>query len=323
MPRISIVVPAFNAERTLSATLRSIAGQTYINIEVLVVDDGSTDGTEAIAAEFARNDPRFRAITTDNGGVARARNLGVDTATGAFFAPVDADDLWHPRKLELQLARLLERPEAALVYTWHRRIDAHDRLLRGDATPVADGAVFHRHLAENFISNGSSPMIRMNALTTLRYDPTLQDAGHGGCEDYKLQLEIARVSEFACVPAFLTGYRRSAGSMSGHVARMIRSHIAVLRSFDHRVDDAARRIISRRLAEFEIELARNRAKRSMIGAAVRHTGRGLLQAPLPAMRHIWRQIELARSGNATLQAAEESAADFLDVDPFAITAPRN
>ena len=107
-PLVSVVIPAYNAERTLNATLASVLGQTVTEIEVLVVDDGSTDGTAVVAHSFG--DPRLRVLHQANAGHASARNAGIAAARGAYIAVVDADDLWLPEKLERQLAVLRRHP---------------------------------------------------------------------------------------------------------------------------------------------------------------------------------------------------------------------
>jgi glycosyltransferase involved in cell wall biosynthesis len=101
-PLTSVVIPAYNAELFLERTLRSALRQTHSNLEVIVVDDGSTDKTRAIAAAAATTDDRVRIISVPNGGVAKARNIGIAEANGEFVAFLDADDLWHPTKIALR-----------------------------------------------------------------------------------------------------------------------------------------------------------------------------------------------------------------------------
>ena len=102
MPAVSVIIPAYNAAATLERALASVAKQTLSGIEILVVDDGSTDATPEILARMAAADRRLRILTQANGGVARARNAAIGAATGEWVATIDADDIWHPRKLELQ-----------------------------------------------------------------------------------------------------------------------------------------------------------------------------------------------------------------------------
>src|SRR4029450_365704 len=103
-PLISVIVPAFNAAATIQDSLHSISQQTYRNLEIIVVDDGSTDDTAAVARRHSLGDRRFRIVAQRNGGVASARNAGLQASRGAFIAFIDADDLWHPTKIAKQIA---------------------------------------------------------------------------------------------------------------------------------------------------------------------------------------------------------------------------
>ncbi|MEA2441584.1 MAG: CDP-glycerol glycerophosphotransferase [Thermoleophilaceae bacterium] len=108
MPRISVVVPIYNVEPYLDECLESIAGQTFRDLEVVMVDDGSKDDSRAIAERFAAKDERFRLLTQPNGGLGRARNNGVEAARGDFLAFVDSDDYLAPNALELLIGPMEE-----------------------------------------------------------------------------------------------------------------------------------------------------------------------------------------------------------------------
>lgn len=126
-PAVSVIVPAYRAERTVEAAVRSALAQTVRDLEVIAVNDGSDDGTAAILDALCRSDERVRAVTlAKNGGVADARNAGVREARADWIAFLDSDDLWEPDKLEQQLA-LAERTGAELLYTGARCIDAAGR----------------------------------------------------------------------------------------------------------------------------------------------------------------------------------------------------
>jgi glycosyltransferase involved in cell wall biosynthesis len=113
-PLISCIVPVFNGERFVREALDSIWAQTYRPLEIIVADDGSTDGTAAIVASY---DQPVHHLSQPNAGPAAARNLGLRAAQGAFVAFLDADDLWHPEKLARQMARFQARPDLDLCVT--------------------------------------------------------------------------------------------------------------------------------------------------------------------------------------------------------------
>ena len=100
---VSVLIPAFNAQATLLQTLQSVERQSFGDLEVIVVDDGSRDDTARIAADFAARDTRFRLVRQANAGAAAARNAALALARGEWIAPLDADDLWHPDKLARQV----------------------------------------------------------------------------------------------------------------------------------------------------------------------------------------------------------------------------
>ena len=253
---VSVIIPAFNAASTLGDTLDSVRRQTHRRLEIIVVDDGSQDRTAEVAEAHAAEDERVRLIRQENGGVARARNTGVAASRADYLAPVDADDLWHPDKIARQLTALRNAgPEAGYAYTYYRHIDTAGRVIR-DAGSRVEGAAFLRSIMGNFVGNGSSLLIRRVAFDSIGgYDPALHDAGLQGCEDYLLQVLIARHWRVACVPAYLTGYRRLEGTMSGDRLRMTRSHFAALDTIARRVPEAPAEILNTTRAAALVRIA--------------------------------------------------------------------
>src|SRR5690606_28828030 len=105
-PAVTAVIPAYNMEAFLGRALESALAQTYPQLEIIVIDDGSTDGTRALAEGYAAHDKRIRVVPVANGGVAAARNLGTSMAATPYVAYLDADDLWHPEKISRQVSAL-------------------------------------------------------------------------------------------------------------------------------------------------------------------------------------------------------------------------
>jgi glycosyltransferase involved in cell wall biosynthesis len=226
---VSVIVPAYNDAATVERTISSVVNQTYSNLEVLVVDDGSTDETAVLVQRMADVDPRIRLLQKANGGLVSARNHGIAHSGGEFIAPIDADDLWHPEKIEKQVAVMRDRgDQVGLVYCWSRAIDAQDRVL-WDVTPCGlRGNVYAALIIRNFLPSGA-PLVRTRCVEEVAgYDATLLSRGANCCEDLKFNLDIAERFEFDLVPAFLFSYRVRAGSMSTDVDAMLRSRNLVI-----------------------------------------------------------------------------------------------
>lgn len=227
---VSVIVPAHNAASTIEATLASILAQTHTALEVVVIDDGSTDGTGARVVAMARQDARIRYVYQSNAGVAAARNAGIAISSGAYIAPMDADDIWHPTKIEKQLALLTAAgPEVGVVYCYTRLIDKADQVVETLPPGQRTGDVFTTLLLSNFIRSASIPLIRRRELEAVGgYDRSLRERGAQGCEDLKLYLMLAERCRFELCPEYLVGYRVSRSGMSANAVLMQRSWLMVM-----------------------------------------------------------------------------------------------
>lgn len=254
---VSVVIPAYNAQATIADTLRSVQAQTHRALEIIVVNDGSTDATVAIAQEFAERDPRIIVLSQANGGVAVARNHGWKTAWSDLIAFVDADDLWAPDKIARQLAVLnAGGDDVGLVYSWYAMIDQHGTVT--DRYPLAahEGRVLDILLTNNFVGNGSSALVRRNVLEdTGGFEPNLRARGAQGCEDILFYCRVAERHDFAVVPDYLVGYRYLPGNMSSDLPKMLRSWLIVVEEFWARYPDK-HAIIEKGLRHFGFWLVR-------------------------------------------------------------------
>jgi glycosyltransferase involved in cell wall biosynthesis len=217
---VSVIVPAFNAEATIDETLRSVRFQTHRQLEIVVVDDGSTDGTRAVVDRHVADDARVRVIEQANRGPSSARNHGIEVTGGAFIAPVDADDLWAPDKIARQLRAAVADKDIGLVYTWFAVIDERSCIRFLDSRSEAEGHVVEALCGRNIVANGSSPLMTRQAVETAGG----YDEGLLGCEDYKLYFKIAEKFRFALIRDFLTGYRDLAESQSSNFELMLEAH---------------------------------------------------------------------------------------------------
>ena len=230
VPLVSLVVPAHNAERFIEGTIRSLLSQTYRHIEVIVIDDGSSDRTAALVTSIQEEDPRVVLLRQANLGVAAARNAGIERARGELIAPVDADDLWYPRAIE-KLAGCLDEqgPGVGIAYAWSAYIDEQGLLTGGFRAATLEGDVFATLLCHNFLGNASCTMLRRECFdVTGGYDSGFREHAEQGCEDWDFYLRVSEHYHFRVVPELLIGYRKVAGRMSSDSERMARSHSYML-----------------------------------------------------------------------------------------------
>lgn len=217
MPKVTVVIPAYNAMTYLPETLDSVLKQTCTDFEVLIINDGSKDNIIQWVSEIT--DPRVRLISQENQGLPGARNTGIAHAQGKYIAFLDADDLWEPSKLEKQLECFQQHPEAGVVYTWTLLVDEYGKPTGRIFASQAEGNVWRQLLETDVISNGSCATVRKECFDTVGvFDRSLTSA-----EDLDMWLRIAVQYQFAVVKEPLTFYRQYATSMSKNRQRMFQN----------------------------------------------------------------------------------------------------
>jgi glycosyltransferase involved in cell wall biosynthesis len=258
-PLVTVIIPAYNAADHILATLESVSHQSYPQIEVLVVDDGSADHTADIVLLLAQSDPRFRLIRQPNAGVGAARNRAIREARGEFIAPLDSDDVWYPDKLSKQVARMHQGgPNVGLVYCWSTRINAAGEYLNRSAPIEVEGRVLKALILRNFIGCASIPLLRKSALDQVGYYLTrAEQGGAQGCEDRDLYLRLAERFEFRVVPEHLVAYRQSPSAMSTNAQGMSNSFKVVLNRVQERNPDLSPRLLRWATGGFYRYLMRN------------------------------------------------------------------
>ena len=222
MPTISVIVPAYNAEKTILETITSVLNQTFSDFELIVINDGSTDKT--LERLNTLEDSRLKIFSYENGGESVARNRGISQATGDFIAFIDADDLWTPDKLELQLAALQQHPEAGVAYSWAYYMDEDGESLQAEPPIFVQGNVQVELLVKDFIVSGSNCMVRREAIKSVgEFDPSLPCAA-----DWDYWLRLAARWPFVVVPKHQILYRISSNSASSQVEVMERCNLIVI-----------------------------------------------------------------------------------------------
>ena len=221
---VDIIIPAFNAERFLATALESVIAQDFTDWRILLVNDGSTDGTAEIAARYQKRlGERRLVITQPNAGLPAARNAALRAASAEYLAILDADDLWLPCRLTETVKAFAGRPEIGLSYGLVSRIDEHGKVFsvfagnpRHKEGKVAP-AIYQR-IVDFYCPTVS--VRRSIAVEVGFFDETMR-----ATEDRDYWLRVALRSEVACIPKVIASYRSSPNSMSTDMDRMLTAQL--------------------------------------------------------------------------------------------------
>lgn len=276
LPRVSVIIPAFNAAGCVRRAVDSVLGQSFQDVELLVVDDGSTDATRAILAEYGN---RVRLLARENGGPAAARNHGLHHARGEYVAFLDADDYWIAEKLERQVELLDTQPAVGFCSTATQVVNsagrpAGDWPCRPDAGPLPD--ILFQH--GTVISGSTSGVLARRHLIEAigGFDPVLR-----GFEDPDLWIRLAAITRYACIPEALTVVVRTPNSVSGNLVNMRRATLASFRKNRHLLPPAKRGGYWRAACASALtDYAKTTYRAGNRGLALRWTLEALLRAPL-------------------------------------------
>lgn len=213
-PLISVIIPVYNGQKTIRETILSVLNQTYKNLELIVINDGSLDLTLNVV--YSIQDSRLKVFSYAKSGVSISRNRGIEKASGQFISFLDADDIWTPEKLEKQLKALQANPQASVAYSWVDYIDENGEFFRHGNHISINGNAYEKMLIQNVLENGSNPLIRRQALINVgNFDPSLKFA-----EDWDMWLRLASCYDFVTVPHAHVLYRMSFSSVSTNVLEM-------------------------------------------------------------------------------------------------------
>nr|WP_274636853.1 glycosyltransferase family A protein [Microbacterium bovistercoris] len=300
---MSVIVATNRVSPYLGAALDSLAAQTYEHVEIIVVDDGSPDPS-VVQTSVAAAVPTARVLTRPRAGVSAARNAGAATAGGEFLVFFDDDDLCHPERLAMQVARLIASPDAVACYCGMRTVDADGRVLvEADQTAVRDRLDIARRRTGILLGN---LMVRRSAFNAVGgFDTTLRLA-----EDLDLILHLSGRGAFAFVPDALFDYRlHGANTTSRHrdltvsIGRIVHAHLARAKEAGDAPLAAAHRESLRANGRYAwwgaLRHARAETHARRFGSAASDLLWALRFAPTAPLDAIGRRLRRARSPHST------------------------
>jgi glycosyltransferase involved in cell wall biosynthesis len=220
-PAVSVVIPVYNAAAYLPAAVESVLGQSFKDTELIVVDDGSTDGTPEVLSQYG---PRVRYLRQDNRGVAEARNRGIAQSRGRYVAFLDADDTWVLEKLDRQIGALAGAVEYRACYGAYAACDEQLQPLAVQRSVRLGSALEDLLLRGNVVGNPGSVLCERSLLAVIGgFDPEL-----GQCADWDMWIRLATVTEFLYLDEPLVNYRQHALNMSRRPDLLERDSLRVL-----------------------------------------------------------------------------------------------
>jgi glycosyltransferase involved in cell wall biosynthesis len=267
-PLVSIVIPAYNCSQFINETLDSVYRQTYRNIEIIIIDDGSTDNTKAVLSPHIGN---IKYFYQKNKGTATARNTGILKARGELIALLDNDDIWHPEKIELQVGVAQSNTEIGLVFTDGKVFDKSGILkhtliakrlqkwIQENETEnglVVKGSILNYLYLQNHISSATSVLIKRECFDQVGFfDEDIIIA-----DDFDLWLRIARKYSVALIrkPLYKWRYRNdsSSGKIQDRNFNWARSKLVVLEKHWRNAPNAIRREVRENMSKLYWECGR-------------------------------------------------------------------
>jgi glycosyltransferase involved in cell wall biosynthesis len=225
-PEISVLIPSYNHAHYLTHAVRSVISQSFSDWEAIIIDDGSTDDTQKVAAQF--DDPRIRYIYQENQGLSAARNTGIRESNSDIIALLDADDIWTKDYLDTMMASLGNQTEVVAVYSGFQYIDESGKEVGFPSTKVVPPEEFRDYFAANgnWLVPSGVVFRKVVAQEEGCFDESLR-----AVEDAYLWSKMSYRGPFVGIPLPLVGYRRHASNMSSDPQRMVSSNYKILERY--------------------------------------------------------------------------------------------
>lgn len=273
--RVSVIIPTFNSGRYITEAIDSVLKQTYRNIEIIIIDDGSTDNTTALLAPYIQQ-RAIRYFHQNNAGLSAARNTGVSLAVGEYIALLDADDMWKTDKLYIQVEVLSSKKDTGMVFTDFGTFDSKGTVaVSKNHVKFRDGELvtFDKLFANNNFIYPSTVLIKKDVFEACG----LFDQGLSAVEDYDMWLRIAKKIAISGINNPLTLIRLHEKNMSKDITRMLESELKVI---EKHICSVVTPVYLRRKAKAFMLNADRYIQQSKHRAALKLFFRGLVTYPL-------------------------------------------
>ncbi|WP_460205553.1 glycosyltransferase family 2 protein [Scytonema sp. NUACC21] len=294
MKTVSVIIPVYGVEKYIGDTIQSVLSQTYKNLEIIVVNDDSPDGSLGICQQFT--DSRIKIICQKNRGLAGARNTGIRHATGDYIAFLDGDDLWLAQKIEKHIEHLENNPKVGISYSCSAFINELGHSLGTYQNPKLKGIELSDLLRENVVGNGSSAVIRRKVLEEIQYEDNLYgtveifyfDEQFRQAEDIECWIRIAIQTKWLIegIPERLTLYRVNSGGLSANLLKQLdytEKLIEKIRSYAPQIISKSENLVRayslRYLARSAVRRKDNLLAIQMIHRAIKTDWRILVEQP--------------------------------------------
>lgn len=276
-PLISVVIPAYNAEKYIHNAINSVLNQSYPNIEIIVVNDGSQDHTESTVTQYTNS--KIRIISQSNGGMSNARNTGVRAATGEFIAFLDADDYWMPEKIQKQFRLLQQNPDLGFCSTQTRVETPEGEFVNEWLCPSIQVSTLHTIFERNaaIAGSASSVLARMDLQNKVGFfDETLK-----GLEDTDMWMRYSAISGYCCIPETLTVILKRHDSVSRNLHNMFISAIRMYKKNRLLLDKSSQKQFWRSAyASMLCDFAKWEARNGLLSKSILHLLIAIFHAPI-------------------------------------------
>jgi len=249
MPTVNVIIHTFNNEKFIAETVESVLRQTYNGYEIIVVDDGSEDGTRDALLPYMQE---IRYHYKENGGIASAKNAGISLSNAEFIAFLDHDDLWVPDKLKIQMEHFNSNPQVGLVYAKYTSF-RNDKELRTKPEKGYSGWIFKKLLSKSFVQT-STVMVKRECLNAVgQFDESFKLA-----DEYDMFLRVAKRFQCGFVDKELTRYRVHDKNASRNNLLFDKENLRVFKKVYNGytdLDEKEKKILRKRIAMYSIKVA--------------------------------------------------------------------